>query len=198
MTRRSRCIKSAWILLPPGSPQRAEPLFKLALALDEAGESRQAIRYYQESYALSQSQEDDAANAATLYNLASPVLRKRDNFSQAETAMQSCLVYDKRNGSHREVFRSLMLLSRIAEADRRPEDAGRYAQDALAAAQDQSDKTRVASAYLRLGHLSESTAAWSDASAYYRHAEALAGPEFSEESRQRIRQKLLALQENMQ
>ena len=173
-----------------------EIMFKLALTLDEAGKIEEALSFYRQNYELSATLQDNQACAATLYNLAS-LYYEQSRLSEAQQTLEQCLGYDKSTGTNHEVFRSLMLLSKICEAKDALEQAKRYALDAYQSAQTVSSKTDMAAACIRLGQLSSVSKAWQEAASYYQQALTVANTELSQESRQRIQKALKIVQEHL-
>ncbi len=187
-----RCLQ----LKPNDLSFKADVLFRLALALDESGKSEEAIRVYSESLEVSQMIQDNQGAAQASYNLGSLYfdLGRHEN---ALMTLQHCLKFDERNGYPEETYRTLILLSRVTERQKNLAVASDYAIKALHLAEAISDKTLMASAYLRLGVLMEQSEAWAKAAGYYQQAQAVAGSTLSQESRNHIAQRIQSLQEHL-
>lgn len=183
-------------LSPDQNAFHADILFRLGLALDDEGQLEEAVRCYEKSFHLSNTLNNDRASAAALYNLAS-LYFEQSELQKAQEAMERCLIHDQHSSSYRELLQSLMLLSRIREAQEKLSEAQECALKAHRIACELSSPVDVALTCLRLAHLAEKLESWSEAAEYYRQAQAVAGNELSEESCRMILHKLQSIEESL-
>jgi tetratricopeptide (TPR) repeat protein len=182
-------------LRPPDESLKAEMLFKIALIYDKTEKFPAAIQYYQQSVEISTEARDDDAAAASLYNLGS-LYFEQSKLNEARETIQNCLRHDHRVGRLRELFRTWILLSKIDEAQGQIEQARQDVQEALDVSQKEKNKILMATAYLRLGQLSEKLSAWDEAVRYYREAQQYGKNDLSEESLRMIWHRLKSLKEH--
>lgn len=183
-------------LKPNNARFKAEILFKMGLALDEAGRVDEAAQQYQACFEISDMFNDPRSCSAALYNLGS-LHFEQGRYSEAKSTLEQCLTYDHKVNVPAELHRSLMFLSKIDEAQHQLKTAYQFAQEAYRLALQDSHTANIASACLRLGHLSEAMKQWTQAVSYYRKAQTIAANGLSEESRQWIDQKLKSVEEHL-
>lgn len=175
---------------------QAEVCFQMAEALEQTGQSEDALVYYHRALALDEANQHHLSAAAALVNIAA-LQQAAGQTAEALAGLQRALAYDRQAGNTEG---QLVTLERMAAIHA---DAGRWVQaealyqQGLTLAMQEGSHMGQANFYVKLGRLAEEQQQWAQAIQYYGLARSSGQNDLSQDSLHWLDEQITNVQAHM-